>query len=65
MWSAREHALSTIRGEPIACTPTDAYRCFMRTEMDYLIVENVLLAKKEQPVWEKDTSWQKEFELLD
>jgi carbamoyltransferase len=52
-----------VRGEPIVCTPTDAYRCFMRTEMDYLIVENFFLAKKEQPVWEKDTAWQNEFEL--
>ena len=52
-----------VRGEPIVCTPTDAYRCFMRTEMDYLIVENLLLDKKRQPAWEKDTSWQDEFEL--
>ena len=52
-----------VRGEPIVCTPTDAYRCFMRTEMDYLIVENFLLDKKSQPEWEKDTSWQDEFEL--
>jgi len=52
-----------VRGEPIVCTPSDAYRCFMRTEMDYLIVENVLLDKKQQPAWERDTSWQTEFEL--
>jgi carbamoyltransferase len=52
-----------VRGEPIVCAPTDAYRCFMRTEMDYLIVENFLLDKKEQPVWENDSSWQDEFEL--
>jgi carbamoyltransferase len=52
-----------VRGEPIVCTPTDAYRCFMRTEMDYLVVENFLLAKKDQPAWEDDTSWQDEFEL--
>ena len=52
-----------VRGEPIVCTPTDAYRCFMRTEMDYLVVENILLNKKEQPDWEDDTSWQEEFEL--
>jgi len=52
-----------VRGEPIVCTPTDAYRCFMRTEMDYLIVENFFLDKKEQPAWEDDTSWQDEFEL--
>jgi carbamoyltransferase len=52
-----------VRGEPIVCTPTDAYRCFMRTEMDYLVVENYLLDKKQQPAWERDTSWQDEFEL--
>jgi len=52
-----------VRGEPIVCTPTDAYRCFMRTEMDYLVVENFFLDKKEQPDWGSDTSWKDEFEL--
>lgn len=52
-----------VRGEPIVCTPEDAYRCFMRTEMDYLVIENCLLAKSEQPVQERDDSWKKEFEL--
>jgi carbamoyltransferase len=52
-----------VRGEPIVCTPSDAYRCFMRTEMDYLVVENFLLAKTDQPEIEKDDSWQEEFEL--
>ena len=52
-----------VRGEPIVCTPTDAYRCFMRTEMDYLVVEGFLLKKDEQPAWERDDSWQDEFEL--
>ena len=52
-----------VRGEPIVCTPEDAYRCFMRTEMDYLVIENFLLAKKDQPAWEKNDSWQQEFEL--
>jgi carbamoyltransferase len=52
-----------VRGEPIVCTPEDAYRCFMRTEMDYLVMENVVLAKKDQPKWEKDDSWKEEFEL--
>jgi carbamoyltransferase len=52
-----------VRGEPIVCTPEDAYRCFMRTEMDYLVVENYLLAKDDQPAWEKDDSWKDEFEL--
>jgi carbamoyltransferase len=52
-----------VRGEPIVGSPTDAYRCFMRTEMDYLVVENFLLAKTKQPEWKKDDSWQSEFEL--
>jgi carbamoyltransferase len=52
-----------VRGEPIVCSPTDAYRCFMRTEMDYLVVENFFLDKKDQPVWQDDASWQDEFEL--
>jgi carbamoyltransferase len=52
-----------VRGEPIVCTPEDAYRCFMRTEMDYLVVENFLMAKTEQIPWEKDESWKNEFEL--
>ena len=52
-----------VRGEPIVCTPEDAYRCFMRTEMDYLVLENFFLAKTEQPEWEKDDSWKDEFEL--
>ena len=52
-----------VRGEPIVCTPEDAYRCFMRTEMDYLVLENCLLAKPDQPAWEKDESWMEEFEL--
>lgn len=52
-----------VRGEPIVCSPEDAYRCFMRTEMDYLVMENILLAKKDQPKWQKDESWKQEFEL--
>ncbi len=52
-----------VRGEPIVCTPEDAYRCFMRTEMDYLVIENHLMSKPEQPKWEKDDSWKDEFEL--
>ncbi|MBI5056300.1 MAG: carbamoyltransferase [Nitrospirae bacterium] len=52
-----------VRGEPIVCTPEDAYRCFMRTNMDYLIMGNYLLDKKDQKPLEKDTDWQKEFEL--
>lgn len=52
-----------VRGEPIVCSPEDAYRCFMRTEMDYLVLENFILAKKDQVPLEKDESWMKEFEL--
>ena len=52
-----------VRGEPIVCTPEDAYRCFMRTEMDYLILENVILSKKEQPLWEEEHNWKEEFAL--
>jgi len=52
-----------VRGEPIVNTPEDAYRCFMRTEMDYLVMGNYLLSKADQPVFEDDVSWQQEFEL--
>lgn len=52
-----------VRGEPIVGTPEDAYRCFMRTEMDYLVVENFLLAKPDQPEWKEDKNWMNEFEL--
>ncbi len=52
-----------VRGEPIVCTPEDAYRCFMRTEMDYLVLENAILYKQDQPRWEETSNWQEEFEL--
>jgi carbamoyltransferase len=52
-----------VRGEPIVCTPQDAYRCFMRTEMDALVLENCLLLKPEQPQQERDERWMQEFEL--
>jgi carbamoyltransferase len=52
-----------VRGEPIVMTPEDAYRCFLRTEMDYLVLENCILDKKKQPFREDDLSWKKEFEL--
>jgi carbamoyltransferase len=52
-----------VRGEPIVCTPSDAYRCFMRTEMDVLVVGNFLMLKERQPKLERDSDWQKEFEL--
>lgn len=52
-----------VRGEPIICNPEDAYRCFMQTEMDYLVLENFLLAKSQQPSWEQGNTWRKEFGL--
>jgi carbamoyltransferase len=52
-----------VRGEPIVCTPEDAYLCFMRTNMDYLIMGNFLVEKKEQKPLDKDIDWLKEFEL--
>ena len=52
-----------VRGEPIVCSPEDAYRCFMRTEMDYLVLEDFILDKKEQKPLEDDTDWRKEFGL--
>ena len=52
-----------VRGEPIVCTPEDAYRCFMRTEMDCLVLGNVVLDKQDQPDWISDDDWQDEFEL--
>jgi len=52
-----------VRGEPIVCSPEDAYTCFMRTQMDYLVLENFLLDKKEQPELKEDKDWRKEFEL--
>ena len=52
-----------VRGEPIVCTPDDAYRCFMRTEMDYLVIGNYFLDKKEQSNWEETNNWKTEFPL--
>ncbi|MFA5160442.1 MAG: carbamoyltransferase [Candidatus Omnitrophota bacterium] len=52
-----------VRGEPIVCTPADAYRCFMRTHMDYLVLGNYLLDKSGQKPLEKDREWMKEFRL--
>ncbi len=52
-----------VRGEPIVCSPKDAYTCFMRTEMDYLVMENFILDKREQKPLIQDGDWQKEFEL--
>ena len=52
-----------VRGEPIVCSPEDAYRCFMRTEMDILVLENQILYKNQQNKIKIDSSWQEEFEL--
>lgn len=50
-----------VRGEPIVCTPDDAYRCFMRTDMDFLVLGNYMLDKKEQPVLAEQSDWRAEF----
>lgn len=52
-----------VRGEPIVCTPEDAYKCFMRTNIDYLIIGNFLLDKKEQQPLEHDIDWKSKFVL--
>lgn len=52
-----------VRGEPIVCTPMDAYKCFMRTEMDVLVLENCILYKQEQPEWDEQEDWHKIYEL--
>ncbi len=52
-----------VRGEPIVCTPQEAYQCFMRTEMDVLVLENCILYKEEQPKWIEGKEWRNELEL--
>jgi len=52
-----------VRGEPIVCTPEDAFRCFMRTHIDHLVLGPFLLHKSEQPAWEEKQDWKKEFVL--
>jgi carbamoyltransferase len=52
-----------VRGEPIVCTPEDSYRCFMRTEMDYLALESCVLDKKDQPKFSEKSDWHAEFRL--
>lgn len=52
-----------VRGEPIVCSPEDAYRCFMRTNMDYLVIGSFLLSKSDQPAVEENKEWMEEFEL--
>jgi len=52
-----------VRGEPIVCSPEDSYRCFMRTEMDYLVLETCLLNKTQQPGFEQGDNWRSQFKL--
>ena len=52
-----------VRGEPIVCTPDDAYRCFMRTEMDFLVIGDYLFNKADQPEWHDISDWKHEFVL--
>jgi carbamoyltransferase len=52
-----------VRGEPIICSPQEAYQCFMRTEMDVLVIEDCLLFKEEQPIWQEKEDWRSGLEL--
>ncbi len=52
-----------VRGEPIVCTPDDAYRCFMRTEMDWLVMGDYLFEKEKQPLWKEIEDWREKYEL--
>lgn len=52
-----------VRSEPIVCTPQDAYVCFMRTGIDVLVLENLILMKEDQPAWNEETDWQAAFGL--
>ena len=52
-----------VRGEPIVCTPEDAYRCFMRTNIDVLVLGPFVLQKSAQPEWKESKAWQQEFQL--
>ena len=52
-----------VRGEPIVCTPEDSYRCFMRTKMDYLVLETCVLDKSEQPKFQDSADWRGDFKL--
>ncbi len=52
-----------VRGEPIVCTPADAYQCFMRTHIDHLVLGPFMLNKSEQPEWKETKAWQQEFQL--
>jgi carbamoyltransferase len=52
-----------VRGEPIVCAPEDAYRCFMRTEMDWLVIDNYLFDKQKQPQWNDSENWRETYEM--
>lgn len=52
-----------VRGEPIVCTPEDSYKCFMRTEMDILVIDNFILYKEKQPKYQENINWKEKFEL--
>jgi len=52
-----------VRGEPIVCTPEDAYTCFMRTDMDYLVIGDFLFVKSEQPEWKEESDWREKYAL--
>jgi carbamoyltransferase len=52
-----------VRGEPIVCTPEDAYRCFMSTEMDYLVMNNFVYKKEDQHDWDDKEKWTRKFDL--
>lgn len=52
-----------VRGEPIVCTPREAYACFMRTNMDFLVMGSFVLDKNQQPLWEEQKDWLKKYEL--
>jgi carbamoyltransferase len=52
-----------VRGEPMVCSPEDSYRCFMRTEMDFLILENFVIDKKDQPPFSETADWRSQFRL--
>ena len=52
-----------VRGEPIVCTPEEAYTCFMRTKMDYLALGSCVLDKRNQPEWKDTVDWKEKYEL--
>jgi carbamoyltransferase len=52
-----------VRGEPIVCSPEDAYRCFMRTDIDVLVLGSFVLMKTDQPAWTETANWRQEFQL--